>query len=84
MTFTGRLERESFLEFARHRAARLQLGLEVRSADDTAIELAVEGAEELLDAFEMACSLGPLDCIVHDVGRAAEAAGSGGSGGGLG
>lgn len=66
-TFTGRFAIESFLGFARHRAARLDLPLAVLSNDDSAISLAVEGQEDLLDAFEMACSLGPHDCLVRDV-----------------
>jgi hypothetical protein len=29
----------------------------------------VSGAAELVDAFEMACSLGPYDCLVLEVAR---------------
>ncbi|TYC59007.1 hypothetical protein FMN50_08685 [Rhodobacterales bacterium] len=38
--------------------------LAILSSDETAISLAVEGQVDLVDAFEMACSLGPHDCIV--------------------
>ena len=34
-----------------------------------AVALNVSGAAELVDAFEMACSLGPFDCFVLDVVR---------------
>ncbi len=67
--FKGRLRTESFVEFARHRAARLGLGVEVGQTSVDAIALNVWGPVELVDAFEMACSLGPYDCLVLDVAR---------------
>jgi acylphosphatase len=67
--FKGRLKTGSFIEFARHRAARLGLEIKVVQASDDAISLHVSGAAELVDAFEMACSLGPYDCLVLDVAR---------------
>jgi hypothetical protein len=67
--FKGRLKADSFVEFARHRAARLGLAIKVGQANDDAITLQVWGAAELVDAFEMACSLGPYDCVVLDVAR---------------
>lgn len=67
--FRGRLRTESFVEFARHRAARLCLGFEVGPVSSDAVALHVSGAAELVDAFEMACSLGPYDCLVLDVAR---------------
>jgi hypothetical protein len=67
--FKGRLRTESFVEFARHRAARLGLGVEVGQTSVDAIALNVWGPAELVDAFEMACSLGPCDCLVLDVAR---------------
>jgi hypothetical protein len=67
--FEGRLNGESFAEFARHRAARLDLDLAIQTASDRAVRLSVDGEAALIDMFEMAMSLGPLDCIVLDVKR---------------
>jgi acylphosphatase len=67
--FYGRLRTDSFIEFARHRAARLGLEIDVAQMSNEAITLNVSGATELVDAFEMACSLGPYDCLVLDVAR---------------
>jgi hypothetical protein len=67
--FKGRLRTESFVEFARHRAARLGLGVEIGQIGVDAIALNVWGPAELVDAFEMACSLGPYDCLVLGVAR---------------
>ena len=67
--FRGRLRTDIFVEFARHRAARLDLAIDIGSVSDEAIALTVRGASELVDAFEMACSLGPHECLVLDVAR---------------
>lgn len=67
--FSGRLRTDSFVDFARHRAARLGLGIAIAQTSEQAIALDVSGATELVDAFEMACSLGPYDCLVLDVAR---------------
>jgi hypothetical protein len=69
--FEGQLNGESFAEFARHRAARLDLTLAIQTASDNAVRLSVDGEADLIDMFEMAMSLGPLDCIVLDVTRLA-------------
>jgi hypothetical protein len=68
--FRGRLESDSFAEFAQHRARRLDIGLYIRAGSAEEFVIDVNGANDLVDAFEMACSLGPLDCIVTDVLRA--------------
>jgi acylphosphatase len=67
--FTGQLRTDSFIEFARHRAARLGLRIDVGQISDQAVTVNVSGAAELVDAFEMACSLGPYDCLVLEVAR---------------
>jgi acylphosphatase len=67
--FSGRLRADSFVEFARHRAARLGLSIDVAQISEGAITVNVSGAAELVDAFEMACSLGPYDCLVLEVAR---------------
>jgi len=73
LVFVGRFRSESFLEFVSHRAERLALSAVVHAAGPDCIEVSVTGEEELLDAFELACSLGPIDCLVldhHRVGTA--------------
>lgn len=69
-TFRGQMECESFREFALHRARRLDLEIHVGACDATSATLSVKGQEDLVDAFEMACSLGPYDCIILDIERA--------------
>lgn len=69
--FIGDIACESFIEFARHRAARLDLALVVGACDGGRATVRVTGQEALVDMFEMACSLGPSDCIIREVSRAA-------------
>ncbi|MEO8668955.1 MAG: hypothetical protein ABI399_10585 [Bauldia sp.] len=69
--FAGRFEAGSFAEFARHRAARLALSAGAPELSPGEIRITVSGPGDLVDAFEMACSLGPRDCIVADVIRLA-------------
>jgi len=69
LSFIGRLVLPSFAEFADKRAAKLDLKLAVRSAGDERFTVDVSGQPDLIDAFEMACSLGPLDCLVLDCDR---------------
>jgi acylphosphatase len=66
LVFDGRFQPESFCEFVWHRAKRLALRADVRLVSTTRMEVSVAGAEELIDAFELACSLGPIDCLVRD------------------
>ena len=68
-TFSGRFNPASFAEFARRRAARLDLALKLGEFRDAKAELSVAGHPDLIDMFEMAMSLGPHDCIVFDVAR---------------
>jgi acylphosphatase len=67
--FTGRFDTASFAEFARHRAARLSLDAGVSDLRPDRVRVTVSGQPDLVDAFEMACSLGPIDCLVEDVVR---------------
>lgn len=55
--------------FARHRAGRLDIGIDVEACSESRVTVCVIGQEALVDMFEMACSLGPTDCIVRDVRR---------------
>lgn len=67
--FRGRLDCDSFVGFARHRAGRLDLDMRIDDCSESAVSVHVAGQEALVDMFEMACSLGPYDCIVLDVSR---------------
>ena len=67
--FQGRLPRASFAAFAAHRAARLSLDHRILAQDDRHAVIAVAGPPVLVDAFEMALSLGPQDCIVLEIDR---------------
>jgi acylphosphatase len=69
VVFRGRFRTESFLEFVRHRAERLALRARIGTVTPHSIEVSVAGEEDLLDAFELACSLGPIDCLVIDYRR---------------
>lgn len=71
MVFTGSFQPALFASFAEHRARRLDLGLRLGPSSADAITMTVEGEPDLVDAFEMACSLGPIDCVVLDVRREA-------------
>jgi hypothetical protein len=72
-TFRGQMVCESFTEFALHRARRLDLEINIGACDSACATLSVRGQEDLVDAFEMACSLGPYDCIILDIERNAAA-----------
>jgi hypothetical protein len=67
--FRGTFRTKSFIEFARHRAERLGLELQFGPSNAEAVAVNVSGSVELVDAFEIACSLGPFDCFVLDVVR---------------
>jgi hypothetical protein len=69
--FSGDLDPAAFVAFAEHRARRLDIGLRVRASGRDAATFDVTGAPELVDMFEMACSLGPAECVVSDVTREA-------------
>jgi hypothetical protein len=71
ITFRGRLHNESFTEFALHLASRLELEIDIGECGATFAVISVKGQEDLVDAFEMACSLGPYDCIIRDIERRA-------------
>ena len=66
IVFLGHFQTESFLDFMAHRARRLALRAGVRSASAERIEISVMGEDDLVDAFEIACTLGPIDCVVRD------------------
>ncbi len=69
--FLGRFRPDSFAAFVAHRAARLDLAAEATAFGSARAEVTVSGDAALIDAFEMACSLGPIDCLVTDAFRSA-------------
>jgi hypothetical protein len=69
LDFTGHLRPDSFRAFAAHRAARLSLDCTVLRQDRRQATFRLRGPEVLVDAFEMAMSLGPADCLVLAVRR---------------
>ncbi len=69
IVFSGSFRPESFLEFVAHRGGRLALCTRLEASGPDQITVSVAGEPDLIDAFEMACSLGPLDCLVRDVAR---------------
>jgi acylphosphatase len=71
IVFTGQFEPDAFAAFVRHRAARLDLTASILDSAPHRIRVAVSGGPEMIEAFEIACSLGPLSCQVRDVARGA-------------
>ena len=69
MTFTGRFRPASFRAFAEDRARLLALDAAWGEAAPDRMVVAIAGQRDFVDAFEMACSLGPMDCLVHEVER---------------
>jgi hypothetical protein len=69
LVFIGRLRPDSFAEFIHHRAGRLALDHGLGALGPERVEVTVRGEPDLIDAFEMACSLGPIDCLVLDAFR---------------
>lgn len=69
LLFTGRFRPRSFRAFAEHRARLLDLDARWTEAEPGRIAVTVSGQGAFVDAFEMACSLGPIDCLVLEVER---------------
>lgn len=61
--FTGDIDGAEFLAFVAARAARLSLDGWARG-EGAAVDCAVDGPADLVDAFEMACLLGPPRSLV--------------------
>ncbi|WP_375465494.1 hypothetical protein [uncultured Methylobacterium sp.] len=68
LVFTGRFRPDSFRAFAEHRARLLDLSVRAEGGPERVV-VEVAGQGDCVDAFEMACSLGPIDCLVRDVER---------------
>jgi hypothetical protein len=66
LVFIGQFRPDSFLDFMHHRATRLALCMRAELVRHDMIEVSVAGESDLVDAFELACGLGPIDCLVRD------------------
>jgi len=67
LRFRGALDPVVFADFAARRAALLLLEATWGSATTEAFECEVVGAPELVDAFQMACWLGPPHAMIDAV-----------------
>lgn len=63
----GHFAEARFLDWIEARAIRLSISGEARVHGNTCIELQLTGERVLLDAMEVACSLGPADARVDGV-----------------
>jgi hypothetical protein len=68
LTVKGRGISETFEAFVCERLARLSLSGSV-TARDGGVRIRVSGEAALIEMLEIACLLGPADCIVEDVMR---------------
>lgn len=67
MTIHGSFQADEFWEWIKHRARRLNLAISRTAADDTSFRIAAIGNPILLDAFEVACSLGPESALIDRI-----------------
>ena len=68
LCFRGRLDPAVFADFAARRAALLAVGGDVvPAASRDYFECEVAGAPEMVDAFHMACWLGPPHAMIEAV-----------------
>ncbi len=67
LTVTGRMETEACLALMQHFLRRLDLKSRILSVTPGRVTVDVQGNENLIDMFEMACWLGPENGRVDDV-----------------
>jgi acylphosphatase len=68
IVLAGRGLDEDFVDFVLDRAHRFSLGGSV-ALEDGEIRILAEGPSALIDMMEVACMLGPVQCLVDDVRR---------------
>lgn len=67
---SGDVSNPGFLDWICHRAQRLGLnGWVQANLSQQTIEILVDGPEDLLDAMELGCSLGPITVWVEHIER---------------
>jgi acylphosphatase len=69
ITFTGRLDLAAFAAFVHQRAQLLDLAATLAESHPGRVAVTVSGHPDMIDAFELACSLGPRNCLVRDIAR---------------
>ncbi len=67
LRFSGRGLGPNFLEFVADRAGRFSLDGWAAAGSDDSATVVVAGPPALIDMLEVACLLGPVDCVVDDV-----------------
>lgn len=67
MTLTGRFEPKALQNWMAHRALILDIDVQFISTSGTSIELEAKGHPILVEAFELACSLGPCDALINNI-----------------
>ena len=69
LTLRGELQSATFLPWIARYCTRLGLTCRTLQADPTEAVFEVEGQADLIDAFEVACLLGPYDVWVETITR---------------
>lgn len=69
LTLLGRFDNGSFPDWICHRAGLLNLSGWVKAQGDARVDVLVSGDADLVEAFEVACSLGPADIMVDRIDR---------------
>lgn len=64
ITLSGLFHTDRFADWICHRARLLDLTGSVTARGRTEMQIVVQGPQALIDAMEMACSLGPMDADV--------------------
>lgn len=67
MLICGRLCGDTFPDWVRHRAVVLDLKGWMKMPTDDSAEVCVTGNRTLVEAFEVACSLGPGDALIDSI-----------------
>ena len=67
MLIRGHISGETFAEWVRHRAAVLDLKGWMKMPTGNLAEISVTGERILVEAFEVACSLGPGEAMIDTI-----------------
>lgn len=70
LTIKGRSLGASFLSFAAERAERLSLNGWAAVPHPDEVTIVASGPAALIDMLEVACMLGPIEALVHEIERA--------------
>ncbi len=63
----GDFEEVNFQKWIQHRADILDVDVKVKTASSSLMEISASGHPILIEAFEIACSLGPLESTVDSI-----------------